>query len=633
MRSFDAETLGKIVPFDHLSAQMRTILAPRFELREYLAGEYVFRQGQGREALYVILQGEIDLITTSAGEEKSYLVCGPGRVLGEPAVIEEANATHGLSGKAIADCCLARLSRETVDVLKVEHVELYAELVLGVSRLMARRMMNASRSDRGEAAIAQLGTTTRREHDLLGEKEVPINVLWGIQTLRALENFSISGVRLDHFPKMIEALAHIKLACAIANHRLGILETRHKDVIVEACEELLRGLWHGHFVVDMFQGGAGTSTNMNANEVIANRALEMLGEKRGSYSALHPNSHVNMSQSTNDVYPSAIKIASLLMVGQLLKETNALADSFAAKSKEFDDVVKMGRTQLQDAVPMTLGQEFGTWSRTVAEAGKRIEFALDKVLELNIGGTAIGTGINTDPRYAALVLDELRTQTGLDLRSAPDLVEATQDTSSFVELAGVFKMLAVRLSKVCNDLRLLSSGPRCGFNEINLPPMQPGSSIMPGKVNPVIPEVVNQVAYQVIALDTAVALASEGGQLQLNVFEPLIAYNLFTSIQMLSNAMRTLRLRCVDGITANVDVCRDMVQRSIGLVTALNPYLGYERTSEVAKEALASGRSVYDIVLEKGYLDKNKLDEVLSPSAMTRPKRISSSLKAIEPEY
>jgi aspartate ammonia-lyase len=633
MRSFDSDTLSKIVQFDQLSEAMRKVLAPRFEVRDYEAEEYIFRQGQDREALYIILQGEVDLITVAAGEEKSYLVCGPGRVLGEPAVIEEDNATHGLSGKAIASCCLARLTRETITAIKTEQVELYAELVLGVSRLMARRMMNASRSDRGEAAIAQLGTMTRREHDLLGDKDVPANVLWGIQTLRALENFSISGVRLDHFPKMIEALAHIKLACATTNHRLGILETKAKEVIVEACDELLRGLWHGHFVVDMFQGGAGTSTNMNANEVIANRALEILGEKRGDYSVLHPNSHVNMSQSTNDVYPSAIKIAALLMVGTLLKETEALAGSFAVKAREFDGVVKMGRTQLQDAVPMTLGQEFGTWSRTVAEAGKRIEIALDKVAELNIGGTAIGTGINTDPRYAPMVLDELRLQTELDLRLAPDLVEATQDTSSFVELAGVFKMLAVRLSKVCNDLRLLSSGPRCGLNEINLPPMQPGSSIMPGKVNPVIPEVVNQVAYQVIALDTAVALASEGGQLQLNVFEPVIAYNLFTSIQMLSNAMKTLRLRCVDGITANEEVCRDMVQNSIGLVTALNPYLGYERTSEVAKEALESGRTVYDIVLEKGYLSQEKLDRVLSPSAMTRPKRISLSLQAIKPEY
>ncbi|MCK6508507.1 aspartate ammonia-lyase [Myxococcota bacterium] len=478
--------------------------------------------------------------------------------------------------------------------------------------------MRSGRGDQGRGAVYGF-SAPRKEHDLLGERDVPSSALWGIQTLRAVENFPILGVRLEAYPELIEALAEIKRACTIANVQLGDLDEKRGNAIIEACEELCKGLWHGHFVVDMIQGGAGTSTNMNANEVIANRALELLGHDRAEYDILHPNNHVNMSQSTNDVYPSAIRIALLKAIRKTIEEAGRLVGAFEAKGREFSGIIKMGRTQLQDAVPMSLGQEFQAWGRTLREGSRRIEQALDSLLELNLGGTAIGTGINADPEFARIAIQELSKHLGMSFVQAEDLIEATQDTSSFVELSGVLKMFAVRLSKICNDLRLLSSGPRCGLNEINLPPVQPGSSIMPGKVNPVIPEVVNQVAFQIVGLDTAVALAAEGGQLELNVFEPLIAFNLFTSIHMLHNAMLTLRIRCIEGITANEEVCRRMVYNSIGVVTALGPSLGYERASEVAKEALVTGRPVYEIVLEHGYLTREQLDILLDPHNMIRP--------------
>jgi aspartate ammonia-lyase len=462
--------------------------------------------------------------------------------------------------------------------------------------------------------------TTRTEHDLLGEREVPADHYYGIQTLRAIENFDITGIPIAHYPRLIRSLVYIKKAAALTNQELGLLEPAIADPICRACDEILNGALHGEFVVDVIQGGAGTSTNMNANEVIANRALELLGHEKGRYDILHPLNHVNMSQSTNDVYPTALRLTLSEKLDGLMKEMTHLRDAFRHKADEFSDVIKMGRTQLQDAVPMTLGQEFGAWAIMIAEDIQRVSEAQSLIREINMGATAIGTGLNAHPDYARLVTEKLRELTGTPVVGAENLVEATQDAGAYVQLSGVLKRVATKLSKICNDLRLISSGPRAGLHEINLPPMAPGSSIMPGKVNPIIPEVVNQVAFEVIGNDITVTLAAEAGQLELNVMEPVIAYNLFTSLDMLGRACRTLADRCVAGITANREVCRRMVENSIGLVTALNPYIGYEKSTIVANEALSTDRSVYEIVLEKGYLSKTQLDDILSPENMTRPR-------------
>jgi len=464
--------------------------------------------------------------------------------------------------------------------------------------------------------------TTRIEHDLLGEREVSAERYFGIQTLRATENFAITGITIAHYPRLIRSLAYIKKAAALTNQELGLLDPQFADAICRACDDILAGSLPDEFVVDVIQGGAGTSTNMNANEVIANRALELLGYEKGRYDILHPLNHVNMSQSTNDVYPTALRLTLSQKLDGLLAEMAHLRDAFARKAGEFADVIKMGRTQLQDAVPMTLGQEFGAWGIMVTEDIARVSEAQSLIREINMGATAIGTGLNSHPDYARLVTARLRELTGIPVVGAENLVEATQDAGAYVQLSGVLKRVATKLSKICNDLRLLSSGPRAGLHEINLPAMAPGSTIMPGKINPIIPEVVNQVAFEVIGNDITVTLAAEAGQLELNVMEPVIAYNLFTSLDMLGRACRTLADRCVEGITANREVCRRMVENSIGLVTALNPYIGYEKSTLVADEALRSGRPVYEIVLEKGYLAKSELDEILSPENMTRPRYI-----------
>jgi aspartate ammonia-lyase len=462
----------------------------------------------------------------------------------------------------------------------------------------------------------------RIEHDSLGERQVPAEWYYGVQTLRALENYQFTGTPISTYPRLVRSLAYIKKAAALANQRLALLDEGRAAAIVQACDEILAGHLHEQFVVDVIQGGAGTSTNMNANEVIANRALELLGRARGDYAALHPLNHVNMSQSTNDVYPSALRLTLSMKLDGLVTEMVRLRDSLAAKGVEFADVIKMGRTQLQDAVPMTLGQEFEAYAVMVSEDIQRVREAQLLIREINLGATAIGTGLNAHPDYADLVVGILAEISGVPVELAQNLVEATQDAGAYVQLSGVLKRVAVKLSKISNDLRLLSSGPRAGLGEINLPAMAPGSSIMPGKVNPVIPEVVNQVAFEVIGNDLTVTLAAEAGQLELNAMEPVIAYNLFSSLDMLGRACRTLAERCIDGITANREHCRRMVENSIGLVTALNPLIGYERSAEIAKQALASGRSVYEIVLEKGYLTRAELDELLSPHNMTRPRYI-----------
>ena len=459
----------------------------------------------------------------------------------------------------------------------------------------------------------------RIEHDLLGDRQVPADAYYGVHTLRALENFPISGMRISAYPSLIQALAYIKQAAALSNHELGLLDEVRCNAIVQTCAELISGKLHDEFVVDVIQGGAGTSTNMNANEVIANRALELMGHSKGEYQYLHPNEHVNIGQSTNDVYPSALKIAAWNGILGLADAMAYLRKKFEAKSEEFKDILKIGRTQLQDAVPMTLGQEFSTYAVMLGEDESRLREAALLICELNMGGTAIGTGITSHPNYAALVIKHLVETTGIPLVSAPNLIEATQDCGAFVQLSGVLKRVAIKLSKTCNDLRLLSSGPRAGFGEINLPAMQAGSSIMPGKVNPVIPEVVNQIAFEVIGNDLTVSFAAEAGQLQLNAFEPIIAHSIFKSVNHLRNGCLTLADRCVGGITANKEHLRSLVENSIGIVTALNPLIGYSNATLVAQEANATGNGVYEIVLRKGLLSQKQLDEVLRPEVLTQP--------------
>ena len=466
-------------------------------------------------------------------------------------------------------------------------------------------------------------TPFRLEHDLLGERQVPVDAYWGIHTLRALQNFPITGTPISAYPRLIDALACVKQAAALANVDLGLLDPGRAHAIVEACKEIRRGELHDQFVVDVIQGGAGTSTNMNANEVIANRGLELLGHRKGEYAELHPLDHVNLSQSTNDVYPTAINLALWLAIDELVGAMETLRRTFERKVVEFADVIKMGRTQLQDAVPMTLGQEFSAFAVMLEEDQSRLREAALLIQEINLGATAIGTGINADPRYADLACRYLADVSGVPVITAPNLIEATQDAGAFVQLSGVLKRVAVKLSKTCNDLRLLSSGPRAGFGEINLPAVQPGSSIMPGKVNPVIPEVVNQVAFEVIGNDTTVTFAVEAGQLQLNAFEPIIAHSLFKSLTHLRQACLTLAEKCVVGITANRAYLRKTVERSVGLVTALTPHIGYEVASRLAKEAHETGASVYDLVLRKGLLDQRQLDSLLDPDVLTRPGRVA----------
>ena len=465
--------------------------------------------------------------------------------------------------------------------------------------------------------------STRSEHDLLGDRDVPSEAYFGVHTLRAVENFPITGTPISVYPELVHALATIKQAAALANHELGLLDSERCDAIVAACEELRDGNLHDQFVVDVIQGGAGTSTNMNANEVIANRALELLGHRKGDYQHLHPNEHVNIGQSTNDVYPSALKVATYRGILGLIDAMAYLRAAFEAKAEEFAGVLKMGRTQLQDAVPMTLGQEFSTYAVMLGEDEQRLREAVSLLCELNLGATAIGTGITAHPQYAPLVMKKLVEISGLPLVTAANLIEATQDCGGFVQLSGVLKRVAVKLSKTCNDLRLLSSGPRAGLGEINLPPMQAGSSIMPGKVNPVIPEVVNQIAYEVIGNDLTVTMAAEAGQLQLNAFEPIIAHSLFKSVKHLRNGCITLADRCVKGITANPERTRATVENSIGIVTALNPYIGYANATSVAQEAHATGGSVYQIVLDRGLLSKEQLDQLLRPEMLTTPQPIT----------
>src|SRR5690554_6379095 len=457
---------------------------------------------------------------------------------------------------------------------------------------------------------------TRTEKDLLGEMEVPAHAYYGIQTCRAIDNFNISSARFKDYRSFIWGLGAVKMAAAKANHELGLLSDSLSESIIKACEEVMEGKFDDQFPIDMIQGGAGTSTNMNANEVIANRALELMGHKKGEYEHCSPNDHVNMSQSTNDAYPTSSQLSLIRLHTEFIEHLKLLIVAFRAKGEEFSDVIKMGRTQLQDAVPMTLGQEFNAFANNLAKEVDHLAYSANFFNEVNMGATAIGTGLNAAPGYAQACVKHLCRITGYPIVLAKDLVEATPDTGAYVAYSSALKSLAIKLSRICNDLRILSSGPRTGFNEINLPPMQPGSSIMPGKVNPVIPEVVNQVCFKVIGNNLTVSLAAEAGQLQLNVMEPIMAQSILESIDFLKNALKTLTDKCVNGITANEAVCKETVLNSIGIITALNPYIGYKNSNKIAREALESGRGIDELVIEHKLLTEEQLSRILDPETM-----------------
>jgi aspartate ammonia-lyase len=587
-------------------------IAEMAEVVNYAKEDILFAENTSRTFIFLIVSGKVELYKTTAfGEEQIITYFGKLDFLGEGSLMEDS--PHSTSARAVEDTVALTLSKE---VFKSSG-SIALAISSNITRVVSRRMRYANAKAMNITSQYESGKT-RREHDLLGERDVPYEYYYGIQTLRALENFNISGITLNFYPDFVKSLAMVKMAAAKANFDLGLLPENLAKAVIQACQEIINNRFHSQFVVDMIQGGAGTSTNMNANEVIANRALEIMEKERGQYEFCHPNNHINLSQSTNDAYPTAIKIALIKANEKLVVVLQQLISALHAKGREFARIIKMGRTQLQDAVPMTLGQTFEAFSATLEEEVQQLNRSAALFLEVNMGGTAIGTGINADPKYSEKVIPHLRVITGMDIRLARNLVEATQDTGDFVSYSGSLKRLAVKLSKMSNDLRLLSSGPRAGLNEINLPPMQPGSTIMPGKVNPVIPEVVNQIAFKVIGNDLTVSLAAEAGQLELNVMEPVIVQSLFESIEMLKNGMKVLTNRCINGITANEAHCRQVVQNSIGLVTALNPYIGYEASTIIAKEALESGRSVYELVLEKELLSKTELDKILAPENMIK---------------
>lgn len=457
----------------------------------------------------------------------------------------------------------------------------------------------------------------RVEKDSIGTKDVPEGVYYGVQSLRAAENFHITGLSMH--PEIINSLAYIKKAAAITNCEVGIIDKKIANAIVKACDEILEGKFHKDFIVDPIQGGAGTSLNMNANEVIANRAIELLGGQKGDYSIVNPNDHVNCSQSTNDVIPTAGKMTSLRLLKNLKKELRRLYEALSKKADEFDHVIKMGRTQMQDAVPIRLGQEFKAYSVAVMRDINRMDKAMDEMRTLNMGGTAVGTGINADEAYLKRIVPNLVEISGMDFVQAFDLIDATQNLDPFVAVSGAIKACAVTLSKIANDFRLMSSGPRAGFGEINLPAKQNGSSIMPGKVNPVIPEVVNQVAFNVIGNDVTITMAAEAGQLELNAFEPIVFYCMFQSIDTMAYAVQTFVDNCVSGITANETRCRYLVENSVGVITAICPHVGYQKAADIAKQAIKTGESVRELILKEGLLTEDELNEIMDPVNMTEP--------------
>jgi aspartate ammonia-lyase len=586
----------------------------------YAPGDYLFHESTPRLWMGIIEEGEIEIERGLHGSTTRLATLSSGAMISEGALMDDQ--PHATSAFTRSGATVWQVSRESWEDIRASWPDTYYRIVARVAQRMSERLRFAADQLTGKSSADEVITATRREHDLLGERDVPLSAYYGVQTLRSVENFPISGLPLKNFKHFVDALAFVKKAAAQANSELGVLEKGKMVAICTACDEILAGKLHDQFVVDMIQGGAGTSTNMNANEVIANRALEILGHSKGEYKFLHPNDDVNCSQSTNDAYPTAIKIAVYFSIKDTLAALDELQDALLAKEKEFASVLKMGRTENQDAVPITLGQEFGAYAKMIEGAMASMKRGADELLEINMGATAIGTGINAPPGYAELVTRRLAEVSGLLVTKAENMVQGTQDAGGFVQMSSNMKRAAVQISKICNDLRWMGSGPRCGLYEIRLPAMQPGSSIMPGKVNPVMPEMVSQVCFTIIGYDVTVAMAGEAGELELNMAEPIMAYCLLHGLMILKNACIALTSRCIVGIKANEERCREMVLNSIGLVTALNPVLGYEKSAAIAKEALETNGSVYDLVLQKGWLTKEALDDLLKPENMTQPRSL-----------
>ncbi|MCP3943922.1 MAG: aspartate ammonia-lyase [Desulfobacteraceae bacterium] len=587
----------------------------------YSSEDWIFRESTPRTWAGFVIDGEVSIIRGLHGVTRELATLKPGAVISESAFLDQR--PHSTSAFTQNGATILELSIPILKTYRQENPESFYRIVASVAEGISERLQRSSERYLAEGGEEQIFGESRLEKDSLGERVLPGHVYYGIQTLRAMENFSISGIRVKNFEHLIKSLAFVKKAAAMANHELEVLDKDRMQAICQACDEIIEGKFHDQFMVDMFQGGAGTSTNMMANEIIANRGLEILGQRKGDYSHLHPNDHLNCSQSTNDVYPTAIKLAVLLSLEDLLAAMSGLTKILEIKAEEFSDVLKMGRTENQDAVPMTLGQEFSAYAVMIESAARALKSVEGEFHDINMGATAIGTGINSPPGYSSLVTQKLSEVSGFSLRRARNLVEATQNAGAFVQMSATLKRAAVSLSKICNDLRWMSSGPRCGLNEINLPSMQPGSSIMPGKVNPVIPELVNQICYQIIGYDAVVSMAAEASEMELCMAEPIIAYDLLHGMLILKNACITLTSRCIAGIEANRDVCRGYVENSIGLVTALVPVLGYEKSAAIAKEALKTGKSVYELVLHKEWMTKEKLDDMLRPENMTDPREIS----------
>jgi aspartate ammonia-lyase len=588
----------------------------------YPGGDYLFHESTPRRWLGLVLEGEVELLYGRHGKKVTVGRAQPGAILSESVIL--GPSAHGTTAVTRRGATVWQISSDEMDFVRQESPAVFYRIVEQIARRMSERLAAAAeRLATGNGPPPLVGV--RAERDLLGEREVPNSAYYGIHTVRALENFPFSRIRIGDYEHFVRALACVKKAAALANLELGALEPGMAGAIAKACDEILEGKLHDAFVVDMIQGGAGTSTNMNANEVIANRALELLGHARGDYQFCHPNDHVNCSQSTNDAYPTAVKLGIWFTLRDTLAALRELQTALQAKAAEFARVIKMGRTENQDAVPMTLGQEFGAYAVMIADGIRHLEHAGNELLDTNMGATAIGTGLNSPPGYAELCTKKLAEISGAPVRLALNLVEATQDSGEFALMSGAMKTTAVQLSKICNDLRWLSSGPRCGLYEIRLPAMQAGSSIMPGKVNPVVPEVVSQICFQIIGADVTVAMAAEAGELELNMAEPIIAFNLLFGLTLLRSGAVVLASRCIEGIEANRERCREYVQNSIGLVTALNPALGYEKSAAIAKEALASGKSVYDLVIAKNWLTREKLGELLEPENMIDPRSIPAA--------
>src|SRR6516162_3102764 len=610
------ERISTVAQAMGVSATELSAIIARGTSHAYKAGDYLYHESTPRLWMGILEEGEVEIVRGLHGSSVRLATVTPATIFSEGVMLEDL--PHFGSAVARTAARVWQIPRAVFDEVRAAKPELFYRMVGQVAQRLSERLRGAGEQLSG--GPTQVIGTWRREHDLLGERELPDTAYYGVQTLRGMENFPISGVPLRHFQHFVRALAFVKKAAAAANSELGVLDPKRAEAIATACDEIIAGKLHEHFTVDMIQGGAGTSTNMNANEVIANRALELLGHRKGEYKYLHPNDHVNCSQSTNDAYPTAVKLGVVLTLRETVSALRELQTGLKAKASEFADVLKMGRTENQDAVPMTLGQEFGAYAVMIGDGIRHLEHAGNELLETNMGATAIGTGLNSPPGYAPLCTKKLAEISGAPVRLAANLVEATQDSGEFALMSSAMKTAAVQLSKICNDLRWLSSGPRCGLYEIKLPPMQPGSSIMPGKVNPVVPEVVSQICFQIIGNDVTVAMATEASELELNMAEPIIAFNLFFGLTRLRTAAIVLASRCIAGIEPNRDRCREYVQNSIGLVTALNPILGYEKSAAIAKEALKTGGSVYDLVIAKGWLTKEKLDELLKPENMTHPR-------------